>query len=123
MSSPTQRTLALLRRNGYMAEVVEKRLPRGFVTRDLFGCIDVLAVRPGSPVLGVQATSRTNQSARYHKAVAIAELRTWLEAGCQFEVWGWALAGPRGKRKLWTPSIRAVTLADIGAVDCPGGAA
>lgn len=113
MATPTQRTLEALRRNGYIAEVVEKRLPRGFVTRDLFGCIDILAVKPGEPVLGVQATTRSNQAARYHKSIAVPELRPWLAAGCVFEIWGWALAGARGKRKLWQPAVRRVSLAEL----------
>ena len=112
-TTPTQRTLARLRAEGYTAEVVEKRLPRCFITRDLFGCIDVLAVRPGSPPLGVQCTTRTNQAARYTKAVALPELRTWLASGALFEVWGWAKVGARGKAKRWEVSRRPVPLADL----------
>jgi hypothetical protein len=112
-TTPTQRTLALLRAEGYTAEVVEKRLPRCFITRDLFGCIDVLAVRPGSPPLGVQCTTRTNQAARLTKAVALPELRTWLASGTVFEVWGWAKVGARGKAKRWQVNRRPVPLADL----------
>lgn len=96
-----------------MAQVVEKRVPFRNVTQDLFGCIDILAVKPGSPVLGVQATSRSNQSARFKKSVALPELRTWLETGCEFQVWGWGLVGARGKRKTWQPLINNVILGDL----------
>lgn len=96
-----------------MAQVVEKRIPFKPITQDLFGCIDILAVKPGAPVLGVQATSRPNQAARYKKSIAIPELRTWLEAGCEFQIWGWAKYGERGQRKLWKPCITEVTLADL----------
>jgi hypothetical protein len=116
-ASPSQRTLERLRKDGYIAQVVEKRVPFRNITQDLFGCIDILAVKPGHPVLGVQATTVSNQSARYKKSIAIPELRVWLEAGCRFEVWGWAQSGKEGKRKLWTPSIRNVRLVDLDFAD------
>lgn len=101
-NSPTQRTLARLRKLGYRAEVVEKWLPYTRKRKDLFGCIDVIGIRPGE-ILGVQATSRTNQAVRLKKSLteAAEELRGWLVAGGRFEVWGWRKCGPRGKRKLW----------------------
>ena len=114
-ASPTQRTLDLLRKEGYMAEVVEKRIPHTFRARDLFNCIDIVAIKDGCPVLGIQATSRANQSARYKKSVAIPELVTWLSVGCVFEVWGWAKGGPAGKRKLWSVVRTQITLDDIKA--------
>jgi len=112
--TPTARTLAHLRQLGYLAGVVERRLPRCLITVDLFGCIDVLAVRGDLPgVLGVQTSTRSNQAARLAKALAVPELRTWLAAGNAFEIHGWAKVGARGKRKLWQVSTRAVTLADL----------
>jgi hypothetical protein len=111
--SPTSRTLQLLKAEGFLAEVVERRLPRCFITRDLFGCIDVLAVRAGEPPLGVQATSGSNAAARLAKALAVPELRAWLAAGCRFEVWSWRKAGPAGKRKTWQVRRRAVGLGEL----------
>ena len=34
--------------------------------------------------------------------MAEPRLRGWLAAGGLFEVWSWALRGPRGKMKHWT---------------------
>jgi hypothetical protein len=106
------RSLAHLRRLGYVAEVVEQRVHR-FVTRDFLGVIDVLGVKPGEPLVGVQATSTSNLAARRKKALAEPRLRTWLEAGAVFLLHGWAKRGPAGKRKLWTVTEEAVTLADL----------
>jgi hypothetical protein len=111
VSTPTARTLARLRELGYRADVVERRLPRCFITRDLFGCIDVVAVRPGE-VLGVQCTSASHLAARLRKARAAPGLRAWLAAGAHFEVWGWAKRRPRGRRKVWC--VRRVALATGG---------
>ena len=46
-TSPTSRSLVELRRLGFTAEKVEQRLPRCFVTKDLFGCIDIVGIRAG----------------------------------------------------------------------------
>jgi hypothetical protein len=37
--TPTARSLALLRRASYAADVVERRLPRVNVRKDMFGCM------------------------------------------------------------------------------------
>lgn len=108
MSSPTQRTLQLLRREGYLAAVAEKWNPHSRTRSDLFGFADVLAVRAGAPVLAVQATSASNHSARVRKAQALPQLRTWLSAGCAFEVWSWAKRKGRWRcRRLAGACVRA----------------
>lgn len=91
MSTPTARTLELLRRSGYLAGVVECWIPRLNRHRDLFGCIDVLAVHPHREqgVLAIQATTCAHVADRLKKAQGRPELRTWLSAGNRFEVWGW----------------------------------
>ena len=110
MSSPTARTLQLLRREGYLAAVAEKWNPHSRTRADLFGFADVLAVRAGAPVLAVQATSASNHAARVRKARDLPAMRVWLAAGCAFEVWSWA------KRKgRWAVRRQALTPADLGA--------
>lgn len=86
--SPTQRTLAELRKRGYLAAVVEKFNIFAKVRQDLFGFIDVLAVRRGE-VLGVQATSASNVSARVKKIAEHANVGAVRESGIRIAVWGW----------------------------------
>ena len=50
--SPTARTLALLRKQGYTAQVVERYCHYSHRRIDLFACIDVLALKPGQ-TLGI----------------------------------------------------------------------
>jgi len=70
--------------------VVERIVAQANIRRDLFHCIDVVAVRRGSPgVLGVQATSLPHVGERVAKVRAQPELAVWLAAGNDFEVWGW----------------------------------
>ena len=77
-----------------IADVVERWLPKVNRKRDLFGCIDIVAVGGGRVgILGVQATSLSNVSARVKKSIALPALEVWLAAGNRFEVWGWAEYG------------------------------
>ena len=105
--SPTQRTLAELRRLGYLAAVVEHWNPHARIRQDLFGCIDVLAIGPrveladpyvlvpvrhDGPLtitLAVQATSGSNVAARIEKLTASPALPRLIAAGWRVEVWGW----------------------------------
>lgn len=112
-TSPVERSLQLLRHEGYIAEVVERRLPRCFITRDFLGCIDIIGCKSGSPILGIQATTGANAAARRTKALALPGLRVWLEAGGAFAVWAWSLRGARGQREVWTCRRQALTLADL----------
>lgn len=88
--SPTARSLERLRAEGFIAEVVEKTIPRCFIKKDFIGCIDIIAFKPGEGTVGVQATSGSNHAARRTKAIAIPELKTWLDTGNHFEVWSWS---------------------------------
>lgn len=100
--TPTQRSLAELRRRGYTAQVVERWNSFAKIRQDLFGFIDIVAIQEGqNGVLAVQATSTPNMSARLEKARGTPALRVWLASGNRFLVWGWAKRGARGERKLF----------------------
>lgn len=88
-TSPTQKALRELKAMGYLAEKVEQRLPipGKFVTRDLFGCVDIVGMKAGVPLLAVQATSRSNVNARMEKSSARA--REWVTTGNRFQVRGY----------------------------------
>ena len=100
MNSPTSRSLKELRRLGYTCAVVEHWNQYAGIRQDLFGFIDILAIAD-DVILGVQATSASNHSARVKKSKAHPNYTKWLDAGGKFEVWSWRLAGARGKRKMW----------------------
>ena len=119
--SPTQRTLAMLRKDGWTAAVVERFNPHAKVRQDLFGFIDLVAVRPDHPgVLAVQACVTGDQSKRLAKIAEEPRARTWLAAGNPIQVIGWAKRGARGKRKTWTVSITPVTESMLVGREGPG---
>lgn len=134
MGSPTSRSLDELRRRGYAAGVVERHNTFSRKKNDLLGCIDLVAVYPGDPLvmaealrlgvpeqagtgggtLGVQACAGASHAARRTKALGQWGLLAWLLTGNRFEVWSWAKRGKAGKRKLW------VLRADEVKLDQPG---
>ena len=110
--SPTQRALKHVRSLGYTAQVVEKWNMHAKVRHDLFGCIDILAIRHGMPVLGIQATSHSNLAARVKKCTELGQ--GWLSAtGTQLECW--AFRPLKGQRQ-WQLDRRVIHF-------FPGGAA
>ena len=97
--SPTELTLRKLRKEGWSAEVVERWIPRVNVRKDLFGFIDIVAIKDGE-TLGVQATSYSNMSARIHKIEDSPHLKTLREAGWSLWVIGWHKEG-----RYWTERV------------------
>lgn len=88
MSSPTQRSLAELRKRGYLAQVVEKWIPAVKRRQDLYGFIDILAIREGE-VVGVQATSGDNVASRVTKIAEHEHVGAVRKAGIRILVHGW----------------------------------
>lgn len=92
--SPTQRSLKYLRDMGYTVAVVEHW--NGFVHKryDLFGFIDLLALR-GEETLAVQTTSYSNVSARINKIKDHENVGAVRDAGWAIAVHGWHKVGNR----------------------------
>ena len=86
--TPTQRTLKYLRDQGYTAAVVEKWNPHARIRQDLFGFIDVLAIR-GEETLAVQTTSSGNVSSRVKKIADAEDISAVRKAGWSVVVHGW----------------------------------
>ena len=115
MISPTKRALADLRSLGFVAQTVERWNPHAKVRQDLFGCIDIVAVREGCGILGVQACAGASHAARRAKSLAEPRLRAWLAAGGRFEVFSYARRGGRGERKRWQLRREEITADDLPA--------
>jgi hypothetical protein len=111
MASPTARTLERLRRAGYLPAVVERWIPRVNIRKDLFGIIDVVAIKAANPILAVQTTSLANLPARIAKARACPALPLWFAAGGTFELHGWVCRDGR-----WHVKIVALQAEDLAPV-------
>jgi hypothetical protein len=99
--SPTARSLEHLRTLGYRAQTLERWNPFARIRQDVFGA-DLIALKPGQPVLVVQCTTGSNHASRRTKLATLGFIALWTSVGVTLEVWSWAKQGPRGKRKTWT---------------------
>ena len=109
-NSPTQRSLAYARAQGWPVAIVEHWNPHAFIRQDLFGVIDLLVLDDEPGVLGVQACAGNSHATRRTKITDLLSepdgshplaLRKWLEKHNRLEVWSWSKKGARGKRKKW----------------------
>ena len=122
--SPTQRSLALLRKEGWEPFVVERWSVRHSGKQlngrqlfwlenriDLFNFADILAIKAGEPHLLVQTTSGSNAQARVKKIIAEPRALLWVRSGGLITVHGWRklLRKRGGKAKYWSPLITDVT--------------
>lgn len=87
-TSPTQRSLKKLRDDGYTAAVVEHWNPFAKVRQDLFGIIDIVAIKENN-TLGVQTTTYSNISARINKILLSKIYPTLKKAGWKILCHGW----------------------------------
>lgn len=91
--TPTERSLRVCRHRRWHCQKVEYWQPFhgrvGGVRRDLFGCIDIVALDGQPGLLGIQACSASSVSSRVKKAQNVPAIRAWIAAGNRFEVWGW----------------------------------
>jgi hypothetical protein len=91
--SPTQRSLKKLRDDGWLAEVVEHWNPFARIRKDLFGFIDIIAIR-GNETLAVQSTTRSNMWARISKIKSLQAHELWKSESRKIIVHGWQKIGP-----------------------------
>ena len=86
--TPSALSVELLKQRGYIVQKVEYWNPFARRRIDLFGCIDIVAIKHGE-ILGVQTTSWANVSSRLNKIHESKEMLMWVKAGGQIEVHGW----------------------------------
>lgn len=87
--SPTARSLANLRERGYRCEVVERFNSFTKQRKDLFGFVDIVAIRENETV-GVQTTSGSNMAARITKIAESETVSDVRKAGWKIFVHGWS---------------------------------
>ncbi len=114
---PTQRSMEYLRDRGHTVQVVEKwvsiaTMPGGGIRRDLFGCIDVVAMVDGK-IVGIQCGATSGHSGHKKKCMAEPRLIEWLQCGARFLIMSWEKQGPKGKAKRWKLREEELTLQDF----------
>jgi hypothetical protein len=100
MSSPTVRSLKYLRDAGYLCQVVEVWNSFTRTRKDLFGFIDIIAVKEGE-TLAVQTTTTENMSARVRKIADTETTPLVRKADWKIHVHGWS----KNKSNRWELKI------------------
>ena len=100
-TTPSSRSKRYLEGLGYMVGTVERYNHITQRRHDLFGFIDLIAVR-GDDIVGLQVTSDSNISARVKKIKEECDdaAKSWIAAGGLIVVQGW------GKKKVKRKSPR-----------------
>ena len=98
-----------LRKNGWIAEVVEHRA--GNFRHDMFGFADVMAYHPDKSILLVQAYRKGAE--KDHEKLTPEKnqfVKLWLASGGKFDhhVWSFDSKGMRNKRKTWHVEIISI---------------
>ena len=114
--SPTQRTLAALRKQGITCGIVERWIAQARKRIDLFNIIDIIAIT-GDKTIGVQSCGQAHSE--HWKKLTIDEAeksRLWLESPHRsLELWSWRKLKVKrgGKAMVWTPRVAVITLGDL----------
>ena len=99
--SPTQRSLALLRKQGWHCEVVEHWNPWSKTRKDLWGWCDILCLdEKTGEVMAVQTTTKANVNARTKKIRGSDTLKLVRACGISVRVHGWHKIGNKWECKL-----------------------
>jgi len=97
-TSPTQRSLAYLREQGYLVEIVEPWDPFARVRKDLWWWCDLLCLK-GEEVVAVQVTA-SGVSSRVKK-IQESETVAWVrKANIKIHIHGWRKSSKTGKYVL-----------------------
>jgi hypothetical protein len=102
-TSPTQRSLKLMRDQGYLCAIVEHWNAFARIRQDLYGFVDVLCIKDGKTI-AVQTTSYSNVSARIKKIQGLESYPIVKSAGWEIVVHGWR----KNKSNRW--EVREVFL-------------
>lgn len=114
--SNVQESMAHLRKLGYRPWVVEKWNPHAKIRQDMYGGIDIVAIRFGE-TCGVQACRNADLAEHRTKLLEEPRMREWIEAGNRLLLHGWAMKGAKGARKLWEVREQELRTGDFDAAD------
>lgn len=94
-----------LEADGWTVGTVEQRIPHCFITRDLFGFADLVAISPTRGIMAIQATGGGNGTTRISKIKAEGRAGIWLASGGRIQVHDW--------RKRVGESVRECVIFEI----------
>ena len=105
-----------MRKRGWTPGIVERRCGR-FVTVDLYGFADILAMKQSEIPVLIQTTTGSNLAARRAKIYASDLAALALQSGFRIVLHGWRQLKVKrgGKAMVWTVKEEEVTLGQVMA--------
>ncbi len=100
--SANNASMKALERDGWTCFVVEQRIPKTFITRDVFGFGDILACSPARGIMLIQVTASTgggNMAARIAKTKAEPRHAIWLASGGRIQIHCWTKRANKKERE------------------------
>lgn len=120
-NSPTQRSLKKIRTEGAIVSAIVERFIHAINMRqDLFGCIDILAIKPGGKTLAVQTTSGQCIPDHLRKMLGKEKaMKAMLDAGWEIELHGWRKINRSrtDKRKVYKCRVIKFNIGDSGELN------
>lgn len=123
-TSPTQRTLRELRKQGRLVDVCERWMinpkhPAGGFRKDMFGFIDLVVLDPEQGIVAVQSCGQdfSGHMRKILDSECTENVIEWLQCGGKVECWSWRKVKLKrgGKAMRWRPRIAKIFW-DIGAL-------
>jgi len=107
--SPTVRSLELLRKDGWYAEVTEHYNSFTHRRHDLFGFSDIIALKDGERPMLIQTTSGSNLAARRTKILE-SPLFPLVYGSFDIALHGWRKLKVKrgGKAMRWEPKVEMI---------------
>jgi hypothetical protein len=111
--TPSQRSKRLLEKEGWVVGNVEKFIYQTKQRQDLWGFVDLIAMKPGCKPLLIQTTSGSNTSARIKKIMTERRDNALiaLDSGFDIVVHGWRKL--KKPRLHWAPSSEPLEKEDF----------
>jgi hypothetical protein len=88
----TNASRKMLECHGWTVDRCDRTIPHCFITKDLFGIFDLIAMSPVRGIMGIQVTGGTSTSnfhARVAKIKAEPRAGIWLASGGRIQVHSW----------------------------------
>jgi len=106
------RSMAWLRKLGYLVAKVEKFNSFIKIRQDMFGFADIVAIRTDKfGVLAIQTTHVNFTDDHIELLRKLPVVKVWLDAKNRIWLIGWGkFWNPAGTRKIWAPSVVDVSL-------------
>jgi hypothetical protein len=109
--SATEKSLALMRKRGFICAIVEHFNPWVKIRQDLWGIADIECYDPSGEHTGVtyvQTTTGSNHSSHKKKILESKHIRGLLACSNSFELHSW-----KKYKNRWTPRIEEITLSSL----------